>query len=92
MCAFDGLRGELSELLWFTGEDDGVGGVGGLFECGEVLDAGLLGECRAGGIVAAGAGDLPGGVMLVVEESADDGGGHAAGSDECDLYVHVFRV
>ncbi len=78
-------------MLGFAGEYDGVCGVGGGFECGQVVNAGLLGECGAGGVVATGAGDLCGGVVLVVEESPDDGGGHAAGSDECDLYVHVIR-
>lgn len=79
---------DLGELLGFAGEDEGMGGLEGGGEVGEVGDAGGLGELGAGGVVAAGAGDLFGGVVLVLDESVDDGGGHASGSEECDLSGH----
>lgn len=81
---------DLGELLGFAGEDEGMGGLEGGGEVGEVGDAGGLGEFGAGGVVAAGAGDLVGGVVLVLDESVDDGGGHASGSEECDLGGHGF--
>lgn len=78
----------LVELLWFAGEDEGVGGLEGGGEVGQVGDAGGLGEFGTGGVFAAGAGDLLGGEVFVLDEAVDDGGGHASGSKKCDFGGH----
>jgi hypothetical protein len=75
-------------LLGLAGQHDGVGAGEQRFEAGGGGDAGGGGEFGGGIVVAADAGDVGGAGVARINEAADNGGGHASGTDESD-FLHT---
>ena len=89
MRSFGQCRIDLVKLLWLTGEHYGLRFANDFLDVLRELDACLLGEFGATGVVAAGAGDFFRQVVFFFEEAADDGGGHATCADKYDTNTHA---